>query len=266
MTLERRSSGLFERFVPVLLLVSVALAFMVGVLWQKVVTLEKGTTGTAVANNQAAAPPSEVSIDTIRGLWDKDIIKFGDKDRKVLFVEIADPSCPYCHVANGKNPVLAKEIGTQFQYKEDGGSYLPPVTEMRKLVEEGKASYAFIYFPGHGNGEMATKALYCAHDQGKYWEAHDLLYSDKGYDFVNDTLKNDKANAQLAVDFLKGAVDGTKLKSCLDSGKYDERLAADQDLSAELGVSGTPGFFINGSRFDGAYSWTDMESKAKDAL
>lgn len=267
-TRERVPSPMFERFVPMLLLVSVGLAFMVGVLWQRVTSLEKGgvATTTTTAGQQAAPPPVQVDLATIKGVWDKDVIKFGDKDSKLLFVEIADPSCPYCHVANGKNPELAKQIGTNFQYKEDGGAYVPPVSEMRKLVDDGKASYAFIYFPGHGSGEMATKALYCAQDQGKYWQAHDLFYSNAGYDFVNETLKNDKANSGLAADFLKGAVDGAKLKECLDSGKYDARLASDQDLAATLGVNGTPGFFVNSSRFDGAYSWTEMESVVEEAL
>jgi protein-disulfide isomerase len=270
MASEKNSPSLFERFVPSLLLITVALAFMVGVLWQKVNTLEKGGTvagNTTAGNQQAAAPaPVEVDMETVKSVWKEDVVKFGGDDKKLLIVEIADPSCPYCHVANGKNPELAKQIGATFQYKEDGGSYVPPVTEIRKLVDSGKASYAFIYFPGHGNGEMATKALYCAQEQGKYWEAHDLLYSNAGYDFVNNTLKNDKANSQIAADFLKGAVDAGKLKGCLDSGKYDDRLAKDQDLSAKLGVAGTPGFFINTQRFDGAYSWTDMQSAVDAAL
>lgn len=268
MASEKNAPGMFERFVPVLLLASVALSFMVGVLWQKVNTLEKG--GTVAANTNTAAnnvpAAAEIDMDTLKSVWKEDVIKFGGDDKKLLIVEIADPSCPYCHIANGKNPELAKQVGTQFQYKEDGGTYEPPVTEIRKLVDSGKASYAFIYFPGHGNGEMATKALYCAEEQGKYWQAHDLFYSNAGYDFVNEKLKNDKANSGLAVDFLKDVLDAGKLKSCLDSGKYDERLAKDQDLSAKLGVAGTPGFFINTKRFDGAYSWTDMQSAADEAL
>lgn len=255
-------SNLFERFVPILVLLSVALAFMVGVLWQKVSSLEKGgttaTTTTAAAG--AAAPSATIDIETIKGLWDKDIIKFGDKNSKLLFVEVADPSCPYCHVAGGDDPEIAASVGSQFKYVSDGGTYVPPVTEMKKLVDAGKASFAYLYFPGHANGEMAMKALYCANEKGKFWDAHQLIMSNEGYTLQNTTVKNDKTKSQTVADFLKSVIDPEFMKSCLDSGKYDSRLTEEQNLSATLAVSGTPGFFVNSQRFDGAYSFTDMKS------
>lgn len=267
MVAEKNSSqGLFERFVPMLVIISVALAFLVGVLWQKVSNLEKGGQPTQVAQGGAAAPPATVDIETIKGIWDKNVVKFGKADSKVLFVEVGDPSCPYCHIAGGQNAELAAQVGSQFKYSSDGGSYLPPVTEMRKLIDEGKASYAHIYFPGHGNGEMANKALYCAFDQGTYWEAHDLIYSNKGYELVNNVVKNDKTKTKELVSFLGKSVDAAKLTECIDSGKYDKRLTEDQDLASGLGVSGTPGFFVNSNRFDGAYSYTDMKSVVDEAL
>ncbi len=263
---EGSRPSLLERFVPALVVLTVALAFVVGVLWQKVSSLEKTgvTAGTQATGTTAKAVT--VDIEAVKALWDKNVVKFGDKDKKVLFVEIADPSCPYCHVANGKNPELAAQIGPQFKYASEGGEYLPPVTEMRKLVDAGKASYVFIYQNGHGNGEMGTKALYCAQDLGKYWEAHDLLYSNKGYELLNNVVKNDKAKSGELADFLGGAVDSGKIKECLDSGKYDARLAEDQALAGGLAVSGTPGFFVNSSRFDGAYSYSDMKPTVDAAL
>jgi protein-disulfide isomerase len=263
---ERLKSSLLEKFVPILVVLTVALSFIVGVLWQKVTSLEKGgvTAGTQVADTTTQA--ATVDIETVKGLWDKNLIKFGDKDKKVLFVEIGDPSCPYCHVAGGKDPELATEVGTQFKYVSDGGQYLPPVPEMRKLVDEGKAAYAFIYYPGHGSGEMGTKALYCAQDTGKYWEAHDLIYSNKGYDLLNNTIKNDKTKSGEMANFLKSVTDADKMKECLDSGKYDVRLADEQALAGGLAVAGTPGFFVNSTRFDGAYSFNDMKPTVEEAL
>ena len=262
-------SSIFERLVPVLVLLSIALAFMVGVLWQKVSNLEKGgstTTTTQPAAQQAAAPSKTVDINTVKGLFDKNLVKFGDKNKKVLFVEITDPSCPYCHVASGKDPDIATQMGTQFKYVSAGGTYQPPVTEIKKLVDSGKAGFVSIYFPGHGNGEMGMKALYCANDQGKYWQAHDLVYSFAGYNLMNTTIKNDKTQSGKLVDFLKGVVDSNALKTCLDSGKYDSRLTDDQNLATTLGVAGTPGFMINSTRFDGAYSFKDMQSTVDAAL
>lgn len=259
-------SNLFEKLAPVLIILAIVLAGAVGYLASEVKNLKGGKTTTT---NTAAAPAPQpsVSLDTIKGLWGMDIIKFGSADSKLLLVEVGDPSCPYCHIAGGYDPELAREVGTQFQYKSDGGSYVPPVTEMEKLVKDGKASFAYVYFPGHGNGEMAMKSLFCANDQGKFWDAHNLLMTNAGYELQNTTVKNDKTKSQVVADFLSGVLDAPALKDCLDSGKYDDRLAQEQDLaSGTLGVTGTPGFFINDKLFPGAYSWEDLKSTVEAAL
>lgn len=261
-----KKSSLFEKFVPALLVITVGLAFLVGVLWQKVENIGKGTTTTTTDTAQKAPEPVKVSLDQIKGLFDKDVIKFGNKDAKLIFVEASDPSCPYCHVAGGLNSELNAQVGDKFKLVQDGGTYVAPVVEMKKLVNEGKASFVWLYFNGHGNGELATKALYCAYEKGKFWEVNDLLMTNKAYTFINDTVKNDMANSGKMADFLKSAVNATEMKACLDSGKYNDRLASDMALGQELGVSGTPGFFVNENNFAGAYSFKDMESVVDSAL
>jgi protein-disulfide isomerase len=260
-------SGLLEKFVPILLVVSVALAFAVGVLWQKVSNLESGKSkvaGTeATASGQAKA---KVSIETIKDLFDKDVIKLGDAKRKLLIVEVSDPSCPYCSIASGKNAALNKQAGEQFKLVADGGTYVAPVPEFKKLVDDGKASFIYLYTSGHGNGEMGAKALYCAFDEGKFWEVHDLLMGAQGYALLNETVKNDKAKSGELAEFLKSATDATKMKACLDSGKYDSRINSDIQLASSLGITGTPGFFLNETPFYGAYGYKDMQSAVDAAL
>jgi protein-disulfide isomerase len=261
------SESIQRFFVPVLIIIAIGLAFFSGTLWQKVKNIEKGTTTQGTDTQQAAVPSKpEVSLNTIKDLFDKDTIKFGDKSKKVLFVEVSDPSCPYCHIASGLNPTLNAQVGANFKMVKDGGTYLAPVPEIKKLVEAGSASFVWIYSPGHGNGEMGTKALYCANEKGKYWEAHDLLMTAKGYDLLNTTVKNDKTKSGDLAAFLKNAIDPTFLKECLDSGKYDARLTSDQQLAVSLGVQGTPGFYVNTTNFAGAYSYTDMKSVVDAAL
>jgi len=264
-------------FVPALVVIAIGLAFFSGTLWQKVQNLEKGTgTKTADTTAQAGTTQPTVSLDTIKGLFNKDVIKFGNSDSKLIFVELSDPSCPYCHIAGGYDPEIASGAGARFTYASAGGSYVPPVTEIEKLVKAGKASFVYIFYPGHGNGEMAMKALYCANDQGKFWEANKLLMSEAGYGIENGTdsagktvsvtVGNDKTKSAVMADFLKSAVDPSALKTCLDSGKYDARLTSDQELATSLGIQGTPDFFINATNFPGAYSYTDMQSVVDAAL
>ena len=268
---EKSSGGIKQFFIPALVAVSIGLAFLSGTLLQK---LKNSGSTTPAATTAATA--STVTLDTIKGFFDKDVIKFGNADSKVIFVEMSDPSCPYCHVAAGHDPELAKAIGSRFQYVSDGGTYIPPVPEMKKLVDEGKASFIYIYYPGHGNGEMAMKALYCANEQGKFWEAKDLIMSDAGYAIQNGAdsqgktativVGNDTAKSAEMANFLKGVIDPDFMKSCLDSGKYDARLQSDQDLAVSLGIQGTPGFYINATTFAGAYSYSDMQAVVDAAL
>jgi protein-disulfide isomerase len=260
--------SLIEKIVPALLVLCVGLAFVVGVLWERVSKLEKGGT-TSAANTTTTttgATQPKVTLSTIKDLFGKDIIKFGDANRKVLFVEMADPSCPYCHAADGQNHTIYKSLGATFQLKADGGSYISPVSEMKNLVDSGQASYVYIFYPGHGNGEMGMKALYCANEKGKFWDAQNLLMSDAGYTLMNTTVQNDKTKSGVLADFLKNVIDPTFMKSCLDSGKYDARLTSDQALATSLGVQGTPGFYVNATSFPGAYGWTDMKSTVDAAL
>lgn len=219
---------------------------------------------TAPTQDQPAAEQNPtVSLDTIQKLFNDKSIHFGSADSKLLLVEISDPSCPYCHIANGYNGELNKQAGSQFLLKADGGTYVAPGREFEKLVKSGKASFVFLYSNGHGAGELATQALYCAFEKNKFWEAKEMLMSAAGYTLINDVVKNDKTKIGTLADFLKPAVD---VKSCLESGKYESKLAEDQQLATSLGSRGTPGFFINTQAFSGARNFTDMEATITAAL
>jgi protein-disulfide isomerase len=223
-------------------------------------TAQPAAKGTITAENGAQQPTDpNVTLDQIKGLFNGKNITFGNKNSKVLFVEFSDPSCPFCHVAAGKNPNLNKQIGAQFTMANDGGSYLPPVPEMKKLVDAGKAGFAWFYTNGHGNGEMGTKALYCAKEKGKFWEVHDLLMSEAGFNMMNNDVKNDKTKSGVVAEFLKSAVSVSDMKSCLDGGKYDSRIADDTAIASQFGLSGTPKFYVNTEVFKGAYSFKDMQ-------
>ncbi len=206
-----------------------------------------------------------VTQDQVKALFNDKNLAFGNKDSKILFVEFSDPSCPYCNIAAGKNPNLNKQAGAQFTMAKDGGTYIPPVPEMKKMVDAGKAAFVWIYANGHGNGELATKALYCAGEKKKFWEAHDLLMSEAGYKLLNETVKNDLSKASVMADFLKSAVSANDMTACLTSGKYDSRLTDDMAIAKQFGFAGTPSFFVNTTHFGGAYSFKDMQSAVDKA-
>ncbi len=248
----------------VLLLVVILFA---GYLFIKVQNLEKTvkTTGVQAAAGQQQTAP-KITLDQVKALFKKGFMYFGNTDKKILFVEVTDPSCPFCHVAAGLDPETSKSINSQFQYKDDGGAYVAPVPEMRKLVDQGKASMVFLYSPGHGNGEIAAQALYCAYDQGKFWQVHDKLMSNQGYDVINNQVLNDKTKIPVMVNFLSDVIDSNSMTSCLTSGKYAKSLQRDEQVSQTLGYQGTPYFIINTTPYAGAYPWSQMSSAVNQVL
>lgn len=245
------------------------MSFILGSLYTKVQYLEKEKAQAATKQDQlgqqAVAPtPVPVSIKQIQKLFeDKTNLIFGDTASNQFIVEIADPSCPYCSLAAGQNPQLNRQFGNNFILDTDGGSYIAPVPKIKELLDEKKAAFVWIYSPGHGNGELATKALYCANEQGRFWETHNKMMTNEGYNLLNNEVKNDPAQVNKLADFLASEIDPTQLINCINSGKYDSKIASDSATAASLGVSGTPGFFINTKLFPGAYSWKDMEPYLK---
>lgn len=260
--------NLSEHYIPVLVLLLLVASFFIGRLSAQVEALKKGVVvqqaaAPAAPAAQAAAQPT-VTQDQLKGLFDGKNIAFGNKNSKLVFVEFSDPSCPWCHVAGGKNSEVTAQMGKKLS--TDGGDYIAPVPEMKKLVDQGKAAFVWVYANGHGAGEMGTKALYCANEKGKFWQAHDLLMSNAGYTLLNSTVKNDKAQSGALADFLKGVVKYNDMKSCLDSGKYDSHISEDMALAQQFGFNGTPSFFVNTTNFAGAYSFDDMKSAVDSAL
>lgn len=232
--------------------------------------LTSKTSTSSTSTNTTPAPTAAVNVsqDQIKAIFSsKKYMTFGDENRKVLFVEALDPSCPYCHVAGGLDSEVNKQMGQQFILVKDGGNYVAPIEEMRKLVNDGKASMAVIYTTGHGNGKLSMQALYCAYDQNKFWEVHDLLMNNAGYNLQNNDVKNDVANSGKLADYLAPAIDKSYMQSCLESKKYETRVTSDEQFATRtLGVQGTPGLFVNNISYNGAYSWSDMKATVDNAL
>jgi protein-disulfide isomerase len=245
-------------------------AYFLGVYKTKTEYLEKGVqvAGTQTTQTDQTAQqktPATVDLAKIKEKFDGKHITFGDKDAKLVIAEVSDPSCPYCHIAGGLHPEL-NNSSPQFKMVKDGGTYQPPVLEIEKLVKEGKASFIFLYAPGHGSGEVGTQAMYCAYEQGKFWEAHNALMTKAGYDLLNNVVKNDLTQSAKVVALIGRAVDSNKLQSCLDSKKYENQPAEDTAFVQSLGFGATPTFFVNSTVIEGAQSWTAFKATVDSLL
>ena len=114
----------------------------------------------------------------------------------------------------------------------------------------GRLRFVFRNFPLtniHPHAELAAEAAEAAAAQRKFWEMHDALYE-------NQNALEEEDLAEYANDL---SLDADKLLEEIESGAYTGRVREDFQSGVRSGVNGTPTFFINGVRYDGAY---DAES------
>lgn len=144
----------------------------------------------------------------------------GPATAKVTVIEFSDFQCPYCKRGADTTAQIAKA------YPNDV-----------------KIAFKHLPLPFHDQAMPAARASWAAQKQGKFWEYHDELFTNQanlGDEFYAKTaeklgLKMDKFKADMASEESKKAVE------------------ADAELAKQHGISGTPGFFVNGVAVKGAY-------------
>lgn len=151
-------------------------------------------------------------------------LSMGSPDAPVKMDVYSDFQCPYCKR-------LAEEIE-------------PNLVE--KYVQSGTLQITYHPFKVIGpESDNAAKAAYCAADQNKFWEYHDMLYANFTGEEVGDfTTKRLKAYAE------KLGFDTNAFNSCVDSNRYAGQIAQDQIDGEKLKVSYTPSVFLNGELVD----------------
>jgi protein-disulfide isomerase len=108
----------------------------------------------------------------------------------------------------------------------------------------------------HPHAHQAAEAARCAGEQGKFWEYHDLLFADQGGLDRNG----------LAAKAAKLHLDAKQFDGCISSEKYKAQIQQDNQDGMRAGVSGTPGFFINGIFMSGAQPEVAFEKVIEEQL
>jgi protein-disulfide isomerase len=94
----------------------------------------------------------------------------------------------------------------------------------------------------HKKAPVAHAASEAAHRQGQFWEMHDLIFANQR---ELTTEKYIEYAGQLGLDV-------ERFKKDLVSPEIKEKVDSDAREAAGLGVTGTPGFFVNGRFLSGA--------------
>jgi len=111
---------------------------------------------------------------------------------------------------------------------------------VQNYIETGKANLIFVDLAILGrDSPKAAAATYCAEEQGKYWEYHDLLYT------FQEGVNSGWANSERLKAFAFSLELDTELfDSCVDSGKFSKRVQFNTNEAKKQGATGTPTFII----------------------
>lgn len=170
-----------------------------------------------------------------RKVDDKDHIR-GAKNPKVTIIEYSDFECPFC----------ARFHPTMLKVMQNYGD---------------QVRWVYRHFPLesiHPKARPLALASECAAEQGKFWEFADAIIVDSGKSTV-------EAYA------TKAGVNYTKLKSCIDSGKYENAVDEDANDAVAAGGQGTPYSVLIGPNgktvpLSGAQPYEAVESAIKSLL
>jgi Na+/H+ antiporter NhaA len=156
----------------------------------------------------------------------------GDAQAPVTVVEYGDFECPYC------------------------GQAEPVVREL--LAGHGDVRYVWRHLPltdVHPHAQLAAEASEAAAAQGRFWEMHDILLDHQGALRVPDLVRYAQ---QLELD-------ADRFRDHLRERAGASRVAEDVEGADVSGVSGTPTFFINGRRHQGAYDIETLSAEVRAA-
>jgi protein-disulfide isomerase len=150
----------------------------------------------------------------------------GDPNAPIKIQEFSDFQCSFCGKFWRETEPLIEEY-----YVSTGKVYFT-YRSMGNWVSANAGS-------GDTSSQDAIMAAYCAGDQGKFWEYHDVLFLNAPY----DTGEKFTVRRLVAMATELGLDEGA-FRSCLEGGKYKSLSDADFAEGRLAGVTGTPSFLI----------------------
>jgi protein-disulfide isomerase len=144
----------------------------------------------------------------------------GNIDAPIALVEYGDYECPFC------------------------GEVYPIIKAIQDRMGDNLC-FAYRNFPManvHPHAESAAQAAESAGAQGRFWKMHDVLFENQGALELDDLAEYAAAIG----------LDASRVLADILNHTYEARIREDFRSGVRGGVNGTPSFFINGERYDGA--------------
>ncbi len=157
----------------------------------------------------------------------------GSAEAPVTLIEYGDFECPYCGEAEVTIQHLLDAFGNDLRYV---WRHLP-LNDV------------------HPNAQVAAEAAEAAGAQDAFWEMHDRLL----------THQDELSPMQLGRHAEALGLDGARFWEDVHRHDHAGRIADDVASADASGVAGTPSFFINGRRHEGAYDAQSLTAAVKAA-
>jgi protein-disulfide isomerase len=157
----------------------------------------------------------------------------GPESARVSIVEFSDFQCPFCGRVTPTMDKLVSEYGDQ----------------VRIVFKNLPLSI-------HPKAKAAHAAAEAAHRQGKFWEMHDRIFA------------NQRALEPEVFEGYAEAIglDMARYRADVASSEVKKRIGDDMAEAQKLGVTGTPGFFINGRFVSGAQPFETFKRLVDEEL
>ena len=139
----------------------------------------------------------------------------GRADAPVTMIEFSDFECPFCE-----------------------RSFVTVLPEIKRdYIDTGKLRYVFLDFPLekiHPNARRAAEAAHCAGEQGKFWEMHEVLFSNR----------EPARFARFGEHARQLGLDSAAFDSCLSSRRQTARIDRSLRTGLAVGITSTPSFLF----------------------
>lgn len=156
-------------------------------------------------------------------------VTIGSDSAPVELMEFSDFECPWC----ARYAVLQ----------------MPDIKQ--RLIPDGRLRVRFVHYPlnGHQKSPFAHLAAACGHEQGRFWEMHDLIFENQ-----EEWYRAENPDRFLTGYAERAGLDMDRYRSCVSERRMWNQVLADKALGDSLGISGTPTFYVNGRPIEGTAS------------
>lgn len=189
---------------------------------------------------KSKSQPEQPAPQKVSGDYSDDDAYMGDEDAPIVMIEFSDFQCPYCR-----------------SFYNDT---LPAIKE--KYIDTGKVKFVYRDFPlsFHAGAIPAATASECAREQGgdeMYFAMHDKIFDGQN-ELGAGTVSIE--NESLVAYAKELGLDMKEFNNCFEADAFKEEIEADIADGQSVGISGTPGFIINGEIVSGAQPFSVFES------